>query len=125
MENKGVMAPSEIDIKRVSENIDEFQVIILYDRQSQNFDYQYLSEFPSLNLNQSIERNNVFPSVPSETFIVWQCSYDENNDLFYKIRKNARREMIVRLIEYIFEKFIIIHEPYLKPIKKKNQTINL
>lgn len=110
-------------LNTIKSKIKEFQVIILYDRQSHHFDYTYLAEFPSPRLKQNVADNNIFPRIQSEVFIVWEQAYVENEQLFYKIRLRARKEVIIRLTEYLVAKFFTSYEHYLAPIFKNNPTL--
>lgn len=107
----------------IKDKIKEFQVIILYDRQSHNFDYTYLAEFPSPSLKLNVKNKNIFPRVQSEVFIIWEQVYVENEHLFYKIRLRARKELISWLTEYMVAKFFISYENYLAPLFKNNITL--
>src|SRR5690625_5349309 len=44
--------------------------------------------------------------IESQTFIVRQKSYEENKDLFFKLRLNARNELFLRLAEYLITKYL-------------------
>lgn len=123
MSENNALLPTEQQLSIIRSHIKPFQVIILYDRQSHHFDYTYLSEFPSPRLKRNIEENNIFPRVQSEVFIVWEQSYVENEKLFYKIRLRARRELIIRLTEYLVAKFFTSYEHYLAPLLKNNPTL--
>src|SRR5699024_5342990 len=43
--------------------------------------------------------------------------------LFYKIRLRARKELIIRLTEYLVAKFFTSYEHYLAPLFKNNPTL--
>lgn len=123
MNKNNVLLTNEPKFNVIKDKIKEFQVIILYDRQSHHFDYTYLAEFPSPRLKQNVESKNIFPRVQSEVFIVWEPGYVENEDLFYKIRLRARKELISRLTEYMVAKFFTSYENYLAPLIKNNITL--
>ena len=96
--------------------IDDFQVIILYDREQSHFDYNYLMNFPTDNLKRKIENNSIFPRIKSETFIVTDEKYQENFALFYKLRVKARQQMLVKITEFMTAKFFSSNESYLIPL---------
>lgn len=123
MNENNFLLTNQHKINVIKDKIDEFQVIILYDRQSHHFDYTYLTEFPSPRLKQNVQSNNIFPRVQSEVFIVWEQGYLENEHLFYKIRLRARKELIIRLTEYMVAKFFTSYENYLTPLIKNNLTL--
>lgn len=114
---------NQLEVELISERINDFEVIIIYDRQTNHFDYNYLVEFPSDRLKENVLNNQIFPRVPSKVFIVWKQDYEENKDVFYQIRIRARKEVIIRLTEYMVAKFFALHEHYLKPIFKSNPTL--
>ncbi len=115
------VSSKENNLEILVDKITDFQVIILYDRQPNRFDYQYLIEFPTKKLKEKVNHNHVFPRVNSETFIVWQHAYEENVELFYKLRMRARNEMLLRITEFMVAKFFSEYENYLVPILK-NKT---
>lgn len=92
-------------IRFLRERIQDFQVIILYDREKNAFNHDYLLTFPSKNLKEKISGNQIFPRIKSQTFIIWQEAYDENRALFYKLRLRARTEMHLRLTEFMVAKY--------------------
>ena len=98
------------------DRLDDFQVIILYDREPNNFDYNYLVNFPTDSLKRKIENNSIFPRIKSETFIVTDSKYQDNFDLFYKLRVNARQQMQTKITEFMTAKFFSANESYLTPL---------
>lgn len=111
------------NIEILASRINEFQVIVLYDRQPNHFDYNYLVNFPSEKLKRKINSNSIFPRIKSESFIVWQQAYEENIELFYKLRVRARNEMLLRITEFMIAKFFSSHENYLTPLLKNKPTL--
>ncbi|WP_245698330.1 helix-turn-helix domain-containing protein [Sporosarcina ureilytica] len=109
----------------LASKINDFQIIVLYDRQPNHFDFNYLVNFPSENLKRKLESNIILPSIniKSETFIVWQEAYEENIDLFYNLRINARNEMLRRITEFMVAKFFSTNENYLNPLLKNKPTL--
>ncbi|PIC63709.1 hypothetical protein CSV79_10245 [Sporosarcina sp. P13] len=110
-------------VEKLASKIDDFQVIILYDRQPNQFDYDYLLHFPSEKLKRKIESTRIFPRSKSETFIVRQQKYEENFDLFYKLRIKARNEMLVRITEFMTAKFYSTNEHHLIPLLENKPTL--
>ncbi|MDV6377094.1 helix-turn-helix transcriptional regulator [Sporosarcina sp. GW1-11] len=109
--------------EKLANKIDDFQVIILYDRQPNQFDYDYLLHFPSEKLKYKIESTCIFPRSKSETFIVRQQKYEENFDLFFKLRIKARDEMLVRITEFLTAKFYSTNEHHLIPLLENKPTL--
>mgnify|MGYP006865373009 CR=1 FL=1 len=107
-------------IRFLRERIQDFQVIILYDREKNAFNHDYLLTFPSKNLKEKISGNQIFPRIKSQTFIIWQEAYDENRALFYKLRLRARTEMHLRLTEFMVAKYFSKHEKLLNEAFQKN-----
>lgn len=107
----------------LADKINDFQVIILYDRQPNRFNYNYLINFPSKVLKEKVRNNYIFPRVESETFIVWQQAYEANQELFYRLRLRARSEMLLRITEFMVAKFFSVYETYLTPLLKNNPTL--
>lgn len=103
--------------------IDDFQVMILYDRQSNHFDYNYLVEFPSEKMKNKIHHTNIIPRLKSETFMIWQSVYEQNLNLFYKLRLSARNEVLQRLTEFMVAKFFSVNEDYLAPLLKDKPSL--
>ena len=123
MSKNDIMYPIQQKIDMISSKIKSFEVLILYDRQSNHFDYTYLAEFPSKQLKQNIQSKNIFPRVQSKVFIVWEQAYEENKTLFHQIRLRARKEVIIRLTEYMVAKFFTSYEHYLAPLLTDNPTL--
>lgn len=111
------------NFEALRKRIDDFQVIILYDRQQNHFDYHYLVNFPSEKIKKKVRNEHIFPRIKSETFIIWQHAYKENKDLFYKLRLRARNEMLQRLTEFMVAKFFSMHENELTPLLKNKPTL--
>lgn len=97
------------DVKFLSEElsnkINDFQVIVLYN-QANNYEYKDSPNFPSPKVKDGDLNKEIFPLIESQTFIVWQKSYEENKDLFFKLRLNARNELFLRLAEYLITKYL-------------------
>ena len=123
MSNNNPTLQKQEKVMNIKNKIKDFQIIILYDRHSQHFDYAYLAEFPSPRLKQNIQSNNIFPRVQSEVFIIWNHVYIENEQLFYKIRLRARKELVSRLTEYMVARFFTSNEHYLSPLFNNNATL--
>lgn len=111
------------NFEAIRKQIDDFQVIILYDRQQNHFDYHYLVNFPSEKIKKKVHNDYIFPRIKSETFIIWQHAYSKNIDLFYKLRLRARNEMLQRLAEFMVAKFFSMNENELAPLLKDKPTL--
>ncbi|ARF15995.1 helix-turn-helix domain-containing protein [Sporosarcina ureae] len=107
----------------IANKIDRFQVIIIYDRQPNFFDYNYLLNFPSENVRKKVDANRIFPRVKNETFVVRQQHYDENVDLFFKMRVDARRELLAKATEFMIAKFFRTYESHLSPLLANKPTL--
>lgn len=107
----------------IANKIDPFQVIIIHDRQPNFFDYNYLLNFPSENVRKKVDANRIFPRVKNETFIVRQQDYENNMDLFFKIRVDARREVHAKATEFMIAKFFSTYESHLAPLLVNKPTL--
>ena len=114
---------NKLETEWISERINDFEVIVIYDRQTNHFDFNYLVQFPSDRLKENVVKDQIFSKVPSKAFIVWKQDYEENKDVFYQIRLRARKEVIIRVTEFMVAKYFTIHEHYLNPIFKSNPTL--
>ncbi|PID01404.1 hypothetical protein CSV67_14500 [Sporosarcina sp. P2] len=107
----------------IANKIDPFQVIIIHDRQPNFFDYNYLINFPSENVRKKVDANRIFPRGKNETFIVRQQDYEDNIDLFFKIRVDARREVLSKATEFMIAKFFSTYEGHLTPLLMNKPTL--
>ncbi|PIC82727.1 helix-turn-helix transcriptional regulator [Sporosarcina sp. P1] len=107
----------------IANKIDPFQVIIIHDRQPNFFDYNYLLNFPSENVRKKVDTNRIFPRVKNETFIVRQQDYEDNIELFFKIRVDARREVHAKATEFMIAKFFSTYESHLAPLLVNKPTL--
>ena len=107
----------------IANKIDRFQVIIIHDRQPNFFDYNYLLNFPSENVRKKVDANRIFPRVKNETFVVRQQHYEENVDLFFKMRVDARRELLAKATEFMIAKFFSTYESHLAPLLANKPTL--
>ncbi|WP_301109304.1 helix-turn-helix transcriptional regulator [Sporosarcina sp.] len=107
----------------IANKIDHFQVIIIHDHQPNFFDYNYLINFPSENVRKKVNANRIFPRVKNETFIVRQQIYEDNIDLFFKLRVNARREVLKKATEFMIAKFYSAYEGHLAPLLENKPTL--
>ncbi|ARD46919.1 helix-turn-helix domain-containing protein [Sporosarcina sp. P33] len=111
------------DHVNIAKKIDRFQVIVMYDRQPNFFDYNYLMNFPSKKVRNKIDTNRIFPRVKNETFIVRQKNYEENIQLFFKLRLNARYELLAKVTEFMTAKFFRTYESHLTPLLENKPTL--
>ncbi|WP_158232611.1 helix-turn-helix transcriptional regulator [Sporosarcina sp. P26b] len=109
--------------QQIANKIERFQVIIMYDRQPNFFDYNYLLHFPCEKVRKKVNTNRIFPRVKNETFIVRQQSYEENIQLFFKQRMNARYEMLAKVTEFMTAKFFSTYESHLVPLLENKPTL--
>ncbi|WP_313235739.1 helix-turn-helix domain-containing protein [Sporosarcina ureae] len=107
----------------IANKIDRFQVIIIHDRQPNFFDYNYLLNFPSENVRKKVDAKRIFPRVKNETFVVRQQNYEENIDLFFKMRVDARREVLAKATEFMIAKFFSTYEGHLAPLLANKPTL--
>lgn len=107
----------------IANKIDRFQVIIIHDRQPNFFDYNYLLNFPSENVRKKVDANRIFPRVKNETFVVRQQNYEDNVDLFFKMRVDARRELLAKATEFMIAKFFSTYESHLAPLLADKPTL--
>ena len=109
--------------QHIASKIDRFQVIIIYDRQPNFFDYHYLLTFPCEKVRKKVDANRIFPRVKNETFIVRHENYMENLQLFFKLRMNARYEMLAKVTEFMTAKFFSTYEHHLMPLLENKPTL--
>lgn len=94
----------------LTQRIKPFQVMVLYNKEKNHFDYEYLAHFPHHYVKEKVAQKDIFPLFQSETFIIWQNTYEQNYHLFYKLRLRAREEMMSRVTEFLVAKFFVTHE---------------
>ena len=109
--------------QNIANKIDHFQVIIIHDHRHNFFDYNYLINFPSENVRKKVDANRIFPRGKNETFIVRQQDYENNIDLFFKIRVDARREVLAKSTEFMVAKFFSTYEGHLAPLFVNKPTL--
>ncbi|PIC56882.1 hypothetical protein CSV80_11725 [Sporosarcina sp. P12(2017)] len=109
--------------QNIANKIDHFQVIVIYDPQPNFFDYNYLINFPCEKVRKKVATNHIFPRVKNETFIVRQHNYDENFQLFFKLRLRARYEMLAKVTEFMTAKFFSTYESHLTPLLENKPTL--
>lgn len=100
-------------IKNWSSKINDFQVLVIYNEEG---------KYPNIDLSTILRKNNIKGSIidipifknniESETFIIWQQSYRENKELFFKLRLNARNELTLRIAKVIVAYLLNKYEKY-------------
>ncbi|MBM7599974.1 DNA-binding transcriptional regulator YiaG [Virgibacillus halotolerans] len=112
VETDDILSNNSPSINNWSRKINDFQVLVIYDEEGKHQD-QNLSKV--LNKNK-IKGNTNIPifqgAIKSDTFIIWQQSYQENKELFFKLRLNARNELIIRIVKVIVAYLLNKYQDY-------------
>lgn len=112
VETDDILSNNSPSINNWSRKINDFQVLVIYDEEGKHHD-QILSKV--LNKN-NIRGNTNIPifqgAIKSDTFIIWQQSYQENKELFFKLRLNARNELIIRIAKVIVAYLLNKYQDY-------------
>ncbi|EQB36761.1 hypothetical protein M948_17150 [Virgibacillus sp. CM-4] len=98
-----------------SEKIDNFYVLCIYDEGNFNN-----PRYRLFNNNISI----VEGSKSSNTFIIWEQSYQKNKDLFFKLRVASRNELMKQIAKYIVNYLLKEYESYSSAPIESHQILN-
>src|SRR5699024_8796006 len=106
---------------RWSNQINDFQVLVIYDEEEKHFDNGLNSKNDK---SKNIVNIPIFQgAIQSETFIIWQRSYKENKELFFKLRLKARDELILRIAKLIVTYLLTKYEDYTTPPRVEYPTL--
>lgn len=112
-------------IRNWSSKVNDFQVLVIYDEEEKHHDNGLSNILNKNNIKGSIMNFQIFQdTIESETYIIWQQSYQENKGLFFKLRLNARDQLILRIAKAIVAYLLNKYEEYPETSIKDHPRLN-
>lgn len=101
--------------RKWSIKINDFQVLVIYDKVGKLNDKGLSNVLYKNIIEGNITNLPIFQdNIESDTFIIWQQSYQENKELFFKLRLNARNELILTIAKVIVTYLLNKYENHFK-----------